>query len=111
MNIVAWLSSFQSDHSKALSFYKRGMAKAIKRDHQGAIDDYTAAISVIKAPADVKAMSLYNRALAYVAKGDDQLGLNDLAAVLAFDETLVNIKTMAKHKLARMEARGRRGNR
>jgi hypothetical protein len=81
------------------------MAKAKKRDRQGAIDDYTAAIGMPDVPVDLKAMALYNRALAHVAAGDDPKGIEDLDAVLAIDETLVNVKTMARQKLARVESR------
>ena len=46
MNVFNWLSGNSSNLSKALSPYKRGMAKAKKHDHQGAIDDYTKTIGI-----------------------------------------------------------------
>ena len=105
MNIFNWLTGHFSNHGKTLWLYKRGMARAKKHDHQGAIDDYTAAIGMPDTPADLKAMVLYNCALAHVATGDDRNGVDALEAVLAMDEALVNVKTMARQKLVRMESR------
>ena len=105
MTVFNWLSNHFSRRGKALSLYKRGMAKAKKQDHQGAIDDYTATIGMRDTPPDVIAMVLYNRALAYVAAGDNGKGTDDLEAVLAMKEPLVNVKTMARQKLARMDSR------
>ena len=39
------------------------MAK--RRDHEGALANYTEAIELVGVPADVKAMALYNRALVF----------------------------------------------
>ena len=110
MNIVNWFRSRFSSRGKALSLYRRGMARTRKHDHQGAVDSYSAAIELPDAPSDVKAMALYNRALAYVAAGDKPKGINDLDAVVAMDESLINIRSMAKQKLAKMESRSRRRN-
>ncbi len=108
MNIFHWLTSCFSGRGKAMSLYKRGMAKAKKHDHQGAIEDYTTTIGMPGTPAGLMAMVLYNRALAHVAAGDERNGIVDLDAVLAMSETLVNVKTMARQKLARMESRSRK---
>lgn len=105
MNIFHWLTSCLSGRGKAVSLYKRGMAKAKKHDHQGALEDYTTTIGMPGTPADLLAMVLYNRALVYVAAGDDRMGVADLDAVLAMNEALVNVKTTARQKLARMESR------
>ena len=110
MNIFRWLTNCFSGRGKAMSLYKRGMAKAKKHDHQGAIEDYTTMISMPDTPADLMAMVLYNRALVHVAAGDDQKGAVDLDAVLAMNEALVNVKTMARQKLARMESRSSKSN-
>jgi hypothetical protein len=110
MSIFTWLNELRSGRVKACSLYKRGMAKAIRRDQQGAIDDYTAAIGMTDAPPDVVAMTLYNRALVFVSKGDDQQAVDDLEAVLAMGEALINVKTMARQKLARIDARSRKSN-
>ena len=88
----------------------RGMAKAKKHDHEGALEDYTTMIGMPGMPADLLAMALYNRALVYVAEGDDRKGAADLDAVLAMNEALVNVKTMARQKLARMESRASKSN-
>ena len=78
MNAFNWLSDRFSNRGQPLPLYKRGMAKAEKHDHQGAIDDYTMVIGMPETPADVKAMALYNRALVHVATGDDRKGVDDL---------------------------------
>jgi hypothetical protein len=105
MNVFDWLTGCFSNHGKALFLYKRGMAKAKKHDHRGALDDYTSTIGMLHTPDDLLAMVLYNRALVYVAAGDDRKAAADLDAVLAMTEALVNVKTMARQKLARMESR------
>ena len=110
MNIFQWFTRYFSSHGKAMSLYKRGMAKAKKHDHEGALEDYTTMIGMPDTPADLLAMVLYNRALVYVAAGDDQKGAADLDAVLAMNESLVNVKTMARQKLARMQSRASKSN-
>ena len=105
MKVFHWLTSCFSDRRKALFLYKRGMAKAKRHDHQGAICDYTTMLGIPDSPADLMAMVLYNRALVYVAAGDATKAADDLDAVLAMNETMVNVKTMARQKLARMQSR------
>lgn len=91
-----------------MNMYQRGMGRAKKHDHQGAIQDYTATIEMVDAPQDIIAMSLYNRALVYVASGEDQQATTDLNALLAMNAGQVNIRTMAKQLLFRMRARHKR---
>lgn len=110
VSTFAWLTGHFSSRGKALSLYKRGMAKAKNRDHHGAIDDYTAAIGRPDISSNVKPMVLFNRALVYVAIGDDPKAIDDLNAVLATAEAAVNVKTMARQKLARMAARSDKSN-
>ena len=105
MNVFNWLTGRFSNRGKALSLYKRGMAKAKKHDYQGAIDDYTKSIGMPHTPANVKAMLLYNRALAHVATGDYLRGVDDFDAVLAIDEASLIVKSKARHKLARRQSR------
>jgi len=105
MNILDWLSGRFSNRRKALSLYKRGVARARNRNRQGAIDDYTATMAMRDVPEDVKAMALYRRALVHVAAGDEVKGVDDLNGVLAMDEGLCNVKTMARHRLAGLESR------
>ncbi len=88
--------------------YKRGMAKAKRHDHVGALEDYAAMIGMRNTPGDLLAMVLYNRALVYVAAGDSHSGASDLEAVLAMDASSLKVKTMARQKLARMESRASR---
>lgn len=90
------------------SFYQRGIKKANKLDHQGAIDDYTTTIEMPDTPEYMIAMALYNRALAHVSIGENQKGTEDLNAVLGIDHAPANVKTVARQKLARMEARARK---
>lgn len=103
MNIFRWLAGCFTNRGRALSLYRRGMAKAKKHNHQGAIHDYDMVMAIAATPDDVKAMVLYNRALVHVATGEKQKGVTDLGAVLAMDDASVNVKTMARQKLVRME--------
>lgn len=105
MNVYHWLVSCFSRRGKAITLYRRGMAKAKKHDHQGALDDYTTLIGMPGMSADLMAMGLYNRALIYVAAGDERKGTADLDAVLTMNDALVRVKTMARQKLARMRSR------
>ena len=108
MNVFGWLTGHFSNRGKALSLYKRGMAKAKKQDHQGAIDDYSATLDGEDTPADVKAMVLYNRALVLAAAGRYRQGADDLDAVLAMDDAPANVKTMARQKIAKRESQSRK---
>ena len=105
MKVFQWLKDRFSRRVTAISLYKRGMVRARKHDHVGAIDDYTASIGMPETPADLKAMVLFNRGLARVAAGDEPKGMADLNVVLAMDEAPTNVKTMARQKLARMQTR------
>lgn len=112
MSLWNWLQSSFSARHRALWNYKRGMALAKRRDHEGALAAYTAAIDLSEVPDDVQAMALYNRALVYVASGDDSKGVDDLDAVLAMagEVAIVNVQTMAKQKLAKIESRARKSS-
>jgi tetratricopeptide (TPR) repeat protein len=103
MGLFDWLGG----GNKAMALYKKGMEKAKKRDHAGAIQDYTAAIDQPHASSEVLAMTRYNRALVYAAMGDNVKAEADLNEVLAAPEQHANIKAMAKQKLARMGTRSR----
>ena len=110
MNTLSWLKTRFSSRGKALLLYRRGMARAKRHNHPGAIGDYTAAIDMLDAPSDVKAMARYNRALVHVATGDYRLGLDDLDALLADDEAPANVKRMARQKLAKRARRSDKSN-
>lgn len=103
MRFSYWLKSLFSSRGKALSLYRRGMARAKKQDHEGAIDDYTTTIGLPHTPPDVKAMALYNRALVYAAHEDHPKALDDLHLVLTMAATPEDIKTEARRKLERMK--------
>jgi hypothetical protein len=100
VNILDWLVGHFSNRRRALSLYKRGMARARKHNRQGAISDYTATIATRETPDEIKAMALYRRALVHVAAGDEKQGMDDLNEVLAMDVGLVNVETMARNRLA-----------
>ncbi|UUO08313.1 hypothetical protein M4951_08355 [Blastopirellula sp. J2-11] len=102
MNLILWMTSWFSARGKAISLYRRGMAKAKLRDYPAAVDFYSQTIALTATPADVRGMALYNRALVYSALGDGAKATDDLNQVLAVAETPANIKTEAKRKLARM---------
>jgi len=108
MSFTSWVSGVFTDRGKAMSHYKRGMGKAKKHDHEGAVHEYTLAIEMPDIPGDIKAMSLYNRALTYVAADKETEGIADLQAVLAMHEEHTNIKSMARQKLLRMDNRANR---
>jgi hypothetical protein len=110
MNIFNWLKSLFTGRGKALLLYRRGMARAKKHDHQGAIDDYTATVDMPNAPTDVKAMALYNRALVYAAVEDNPKAIDDLNKVLATVEAPAEIKTEARRKLERMKRQSSKTN-
>lgn len=102
MSFFAWLKNRFCVRG-ALSFYKRGMRKARKYDHKGAINDYTTAIDMPNASANVKAMAQYNRALVHLATKDTQKAIKDLNLILTMKLTLTNIKSMARQRLIRIE--------
>jgi hypothetical protein len=105
MDVFNWFVGHFSSRGKALSLYRRGMIRANKHDHLGAIDDYTTTIGLEHTPTDVRAMALYNRALVHVATGNETQGARDLQSVLDMEDAPINVKTMARQKLARMETR------
>ena len=106
-NIFDCLVNPLSSRGRALSLYRRGIARTKKHDQQGAIDDYTATIDMPNAPSDVKAMARYNRALVHMATGDYRKGVDDLDVVLAIDEAPSSIKRLAGRRLAKRESRSR----
>jgi len=81
------------------------MAKAKKRDYQGAIADYTAALEEPKIPNDVKGMAIYNRALAYSAIHQNENAAADLAAMLQMPGLPDNIRTQAHQRRERLRRR------
>lgn len=105
MNVFGWVAGLFSSRQRGLAIYKRGIARAQRRNHQGAIKDYTTAIGMPSSSAEFRAIVLYNRALVYVVSGEVERGIVDLEALLAIDEAAVNVKSMARQKLARIAAR------
>ena len=105
MNLFSWLASRFSTRAKALLLYRRGMIRAKRHDHQGALKDYTSTIDMGDVPDDVKAMALYNRALVHVVAGEAESGVCDLDAVSAMEHSPLKVKAMARQKLLRMKSR------
>ncbi len=103
MSFFESLIGRNSGRNKALSLYKRGMAKAKHHDRQGAIDDYSAAINLADTSPDVQAMALYNRALVHAASKDSAMATDDLKAVLAMADVPANVKSAARDKLRRLD--------
>jgi hypothetical protein len=110
MNIFNWIVCQCTNKGKAWSHYRRGIMRAKAHDHQGAIDDYTVAITNRGAPWDVRAMARYNRALVHAVIGDMQHCHADLNAVLAMVEAPTSVKLMTRQKLARLESRALRSH-
>ena len=109
MSFITWIKSCFSHRGKALSLYRRGMAKAKKRDYNGAITDYSAAIREPHFPADVKAMAIYNRALAYSAIHEDARAVEDREAVLEMPGSPVSIGNYAQERWDRIRQRDEKG--
>jgi hypothetical protein len=105
MSFTDWVKGWFSHRGKALALYRRGMAKANKRDYDGAVADYSAAIEASHIPADVKAMAIYNRALAYSAIHEDAHAAEDLAALLEMPGVPESIKTAAQQRRERVRRR------
>lgn len=109
-NPLNWFKSLFTGRGKALLLYRRGMVRAKKHDHQGAIDDYTATIEMPNAPSDVKAMALYNRALIYSADENKPKAIEDLKMVMATAKAPADVKTEARRKLERMKRQSSNAN-
>jgi len=95
----------RSVRNEGLALYKLGMARTDKADPKGAMDAYTSAIELPKAPPDVKAMALYNRALLFAAEGKTDKALVDLQAVMGLPIPLTGVKLAAKRRLERLQHR------
>ena len=105
MSFTNWVKSWFSHRGQTIALYRRGMAKANRRDYHGAIADYSAAIAEPQIPADVKAMAIYNRALAYSAVGEHASAAEDLAALLEMPGLPENIQTAVQQRRERVRRR------
>lgn len=105
MSLVGWLKSLVSKNEKALFLYKRGMNKATRGDHDGAVQDYTAAVAMMGVQPKIKAMAYYNRALAHLANHDNPKAIEDLLFILDMEDDIPHVKKMAKQKLMRIDRR------
>ena len=105
MSLTKWVKSWLTHCGKALSLYRAGMVKANKRDYDGAIADYSAAIQAPDIPTDVKGMAIYNRALAYSAIHEDAKAAADLLAILKMPGMPEKIKVEASRRQERIRRR------
>lgn len=108
MNPIQWIKSYFDKDDPATMYYKRGMRKAQKHEHAGAIEDYTNALKAEDIVPEMKAMILYNRGLVLVASGKGREGAEDLNAVIEMDAAAENVKRAAHRKLARIQSRTKR---
>lgn len=108
MGFAVLMKSLFSRHGKTLSLYRSGMEKANKRDYNGAIVDYSAAIRTPHIAADVKAMALYNRSLAYSAIHEEEKSAADLQSVLEIPGLPKKIKIEAQERRERTRRRDAR---
>ena len=92
-----------STRGKAEAAYKKGMAKANARDHEGAITDYTAVIEMKNCPADLRAMAFLNRALSHSGLRDYTKAQKDLDVVLALPGAPEKVIEAARDKIKRMK--------
>ena len=108
MGISDWFRQVFSGKPSAMSFYKSGIKKAEKRDHVGAIADYTAAIEFPNADDQEKAMALFNRAVVLHAMREHDRAIEDLNVVLKMHGAHADIKSAASRKLDRIKRRTKR---
>jgi tetratricopeptide (TPR) repeat protein len=104
MGMFDWLKG-QPKTKSAMVLYKSGIKKAGKRDHDGAIQDYSDAIELSTASDKEKAMALYNRALVYHAVKENDKAIDDLNSVLTMHSAHSDIKSAATKKLERIKLR------
>ena len=108
MSFLNWITGKFSSRGRALAPYRSGMAKAKKKDYQGAIVDYTTVIESSSVPPDVKAMASYNRSLAYAAIEEYDKAAADLTATLSMPNLPENIKVQAQQRKKRVQNRAER---
>ena len=103
MRMLEWLRNGLSVRYRSLWTYRRGMSRATRHDHQGALEDYTTVIESNETPSELKAMALYSRALVHSAQTQDGLASKDLEEVLNMTDAKEAVKTEAKRKIVRMQ--------
>ncbi len=103
MTFLDSLKGYFSQRKRAMTIYKRGLARANEHDIQGALADYSAVIDMDAAPADIRAMALYNRSVVHGANHDDPQAVRDLEMLLEMPAASATVKTEARRKLLRMQ--------
>lgn len=106
MSLPGWLKNvFGGKKTTALDHYKSGIVKAEKRDHDGAIEDYSMAIDHPAADDSLKSMALYNRALVLHVKEQNESAMADLERVIKMHSAHTKVKNEARSKLDRIRKR------
>lgn len=57
MRMLEWLRNRLPVRYRSLWTYRRGMSRATRHDHQGALEDYTTVIECKETPSELKAMA------------------------------------------------------
>ncbi len=85
LRIVVGLQSLaiRLDPSDPTAYFHRGLARAVQGDRAGAVEDYTAAISLYTDPAD-KAEMYSNRGFNLDVQGDLDAAIEDYTQAIAF---------------------------
>lgn len=103
MTFLDWFKGYFSQRNRAMTIYRRGIARANEHDNQGALADYSAVIEMDAAPADIRAMALYNRSVVHGANHDEAQAIRDLEMLLEMPAAKATVKTEARRKLLRMQ--------
>jgi hypothetical protein len=102
MKLIAWVLGRWS-YRQQMMRYRQGLDYASQKDHKAALEQYSAAIDLVGAPADIRAMALYNRAVIHSAMHDDAKAIHDLEELLASPGAAASVRLEAKRKLVRIE--------
>lgn len=106
MSLSGWFKNvFANKSGSALDHYKSGIVKAEKRDHNGAIEEYSTTIDHPSADESLRSMALYNRALVLHVENQNDEAVVDLERVIKMHGAHTKVKTAAKHKLDRIRKR------
>lgn len=96
---------FKKKPATSMELYKSGMQKAEAGDPEGAIEDYTAAISMEGVTDEERAMALYNRAAVFHSMQRNEEAIKDLDAVLAMKGISKRVAAAALSKRERIMRR------
>ena len=91
--------------ASAESYLQRGMDKANRKDHAGAIHEYTYVIDLPHVQDELRAMALFNRALVYAADDKPAIARRDLEIVASMGSAPERVRNSAREKLKRIDRR------